>query len=45
MPLVNSHFPPNPVTASATDLRERFLFSGIFYLTLPPAFQGFPGSR
>ena len=26
------------VTASATDLRERFLLSGVFFLTLLPAF-------
>ena len=29
-------------TASATDLRERFLLSGVFYLTLHPA--GFKAS-
>ena len=30
--------PTHPFTASATDLRERFLLSGISYLTLLPAF-------
>ena len=34
--------PTHPFTASATDLRERFLLSGIFYLTLLPA--GFKAS-
>ena len=36
MPLVASYFPP-PFTVSATDLRERFLLSGVSYLTLLPA--------
>ena len=29
--------PTHPFTASATDLRERFLLSGVFYLALLPA--------
>ena len=37
-PLVTSYFPTNPVTSSATDLRERFLLWDIFYLTLLPDF-------
>ena len=36
-PLVTSYFAPSPVPASAMDLRERFLLSGVFYLTLLPA--------
>ena len=31
------HFPPNPVIVSATNLRERFLLSGVIYLALLPA--------
>ena len=31
--------PTLPFTASATDSRERFLLSGVFYLTLLPAFS------
>ena len=39
-PLVTLYFG----TASATDLRERFLLSGVFYLTLLPAgFKASPG--
>ena len=37
MPLITSYFPSNPVTASATDLREGFLLPGVFYLVLLPA--------
>ena len=36
-PLVTSYFLPKPVTVSATDLREGFLLSGVFYLALLPA--------
>ena len=39
--LVTKYFPP-PFTESATDLREHFLLSGIFYLALFPA--GFEAS-
>ena len=39
MPLVISYFPPtHPFTASATDLKQRFLLSDVFYLTLLPTF-------
>ena len=37
-PLVTSYVSSNPVVVSATDLRERFLLSGVFYLTLLLAF-------
>ena len=36
--IVHQLLPTHPFTASVTDLRERFLLSGVFYLTLLPAF-------
>ena len=39
---ISCHASGHLVTASATDLREHFLLSGIFYLTLLPA--GFKAS-
>ena len=36
-PSVTSYFPPSSVTVSATDLREHFLLTGVFYLALFPA--------
>ena len=37
--IVHQLLPSLPFTANATDLRERFLLSGVFYLTLLPAFS------
>ena len=46
--LLTGHYAMSVVTwwstASATDLREHFLLSSVFYLTLLPFFQGFPGA-
>ena len=43
--MIRDFTPPNPFfTVSATDLRERFLLSGVFYLTflIPKEAEDFP---